>query len=242
MSSPSHDEPGLFDLPLGSPALPPETAADDAAGEPGEPPAAPRTPARRTRRPASERAESLPLFADDEFELYEPEYDDTPEPAAAPPQRPERSSSSRPRPTAVPRTNPTPTAGVVARLRATCGDLAVLGAIAAIAVTGARALGIAPSLRAVPGLLLFLLAWSFLYFVVSLAFWGQTPGMAWAGLVARSGETEPLSFGQTARRWAGTWLTWALAGLPGLLALSGRSLADRLSGSRTYELEPLEAA
>ena len=90
-------------------------------------------------------------------------------------------------------------------------------------------------------LLLFLLAWSFLYFVVSLAFWGQTPGMAWAGLIARSGASEPLSFGQTAQRWAATWLTWALVGLPGLLALSGRSLADRLSGSRTYEVE-LEAS
>ena len=83
---------------------------------------------------------------------------------------------------------------------------------------------------------IFLLAWSFLYFVVSLAFWGQTPGMAWAGLIARVGESEPLSFGQTARRWAATWLTWACAGLPGLLAFTGRSLADRMSGSRTYAL------
>ena len=58
-----------------------------------------------------------------------------------------------------------------------------------------------------------------------------------AGLVARTGTSEPLSFGQTAQRWVATWLTWALAGLPGLLALSGRSLADRLSGSRTYEVE-----
>ena len=36
--------------------------------------------------------------------------------------------------------------------------------------------------------------------------------------------------------WLGHWLTWLLLGLPGLLALSGRSLADRLSGSCTYEL------
>ena len=86
------------------------------------------------------------------------------------------------------------------------------------------------------GLLLFLLAWSFLYFVIALAFWGQTPGMAWAGVIARARAEEPLSFGQTVRRWAGAWLTWALAGLPGLLALTGRSLADRLSDSRTYEL------
>ena len=63
----------------------------------------------------------------------------------------------------------------------------------------------------------------------------RRPGMAWCGLIARSEETEPLSFGQTAMRWLGHWLTWLLLGLPGLLALSGRSLADRLSGSSTYE-------
>ncbi|MBZ0149688.1 MAG: branched-chain amino acid ABC transporter permease [Pseudorhodoplanes sp.] len=76
--------------------------------------------------------------------------------------------------------------------------------------------------------------------VISLAFWGQTPGMAWVGLVARTVAGEPLSFGQTALRWAGSWLTWATLGLAGLSALSGRSLADRVSGSATYALpEPV---
>ena len=83
-------------------------------------------------------------------------------------------------------------------------------------------------------LAVFVLAWSFLYFVVPLAFWGATPGMSWAGLVSRTAATEPISFGQSALRWLGTWLTWTLGGLPGLLAWTGRSLADRLSGSGTY--------
>lgn len=121
------------------------------------------------------------------------------------------------------------------RLRAACGDLAILLGVGAAAAVGATLLGAELSLASLPALLVFLLSFSFLYCVVSLAFWGQTPGMAWCGLVARSQETEPLSFGQTALRWLGHWLTWALLGLPGLLALSGRSLADRLSGSGTYE-------
>ena len=58
--------------------------------------------------------------------------------------------------------------------------------------------------------------------------------MLWAGLVARCGASEPLSFGQSVARWLATWLTWLLGGLPGLLALSGRSLVDRLSGSTTF--------
>ncbi|MGE5234023.1 MAG: RDD family protein [Acidobacteriota bacterium] len=74
---------------------------------------------------------------------------------------------------------------------------------------------------------------SFAYAVVPLAFWGQTPGMAWAGIVARTTSGESLSFGQAARRWLGGWITALLGGVPGLLALSGRSLVDRLSGSRT---------
>jgi hypothetical protein len=137
-----------------------------------------------------------------------------------------------PRPAAAP-----PTAPLAPRLRAAAGDLAVLAAVTVLASAGASALEVEVGVRELPGVGLFLLAWSFLYFVVSLAFWGQTPGMVWAGVVARSGVDEPLSFGQTARRWAGTWLTWLAAGLPGLLALGGRSFADRISGSSTYELD-----
>ncbi len=74
---------------------------------------------------------------------------------------------------------------------------------------------------------------SFLYWVVPLAFWGQTPGMAWVGHAARSPGGEPLTFGQTIRRWLGSILTLGLAGLPLLLTLTGRSLTDRISGSKT---------
>ncbi len=77
------------------------------------------------------------------------------------------------------------------------------------------------------------LVFSFLYWAVPLAFWGQTPGMAWVGHVARSSNGEPLSFGQTFLRWLGSVLTLTLAGLPLLLALTGRSLTDRISGSQT---------
>lgn len=58
--------------------------------------------------------------------------------------------------------------------------------------------------------------------------------MAWAGLVARNRDGEPLTFDQTARRWLGGLLTLALAGLPLLFAGAGRSLTDLVSGSATY--------
>jgi hypothetical protein len=217
-----HEEPRLFDLPL--------APAPAGAEEPS---------ARRARRAGPPPQESLPLFPDEAPDA--PEAFEEPAPIPEAPRRPGARSGPRalPPPAAEP-----PTAGLAARLRAAVGDLAVLGAVGAVAAAGARALGAPIAVERLPALGLFLLAWSFLYFVVSLAFWGQTPGMAWAGLVARTGTSEPLSFGQTAQRWAATWLTWALAGLPGLLALTGRSLADRLSGSRTYdvELDPALAA
>jgi len=222
MSPDWREEPGLFDLPISRPAPPP--LEDDA-----EELAAP-APPRRPRRPAAARPESLPLFGeDDEFEEEERLASAAAMDSVAAP--------ARPGPQPVPEVAAPPTAGLLPRLRSALGDLAILGAVGVLAATGAGRLGAPLGAGSLPGLLLFLLSWSFLYFVVSLAFWGQTPGMAWAGLVAHTGVAEPLSFGQTARRWAATWLTWALAGLPGLLALSGGSLADRLSGSRTYELE-----
>jgi hypothetical protein len=59
--------------------------------------------------------------------------------------------------------------------------------------------------------------------------------MAAVGLVARSGRDQPLSFGQTGLRWLAGLATVALCGLPLVVALTGRSLADRLSGSSTLE-------
>jgi uncharacterized RDD family membrane protein YckC len=84
----------------------------------------------------------------------------------------------------------------------------------------------------------FLALFSFVYTVVPLWFWGQTLGMRRARLLSRAGRRrQALTLGQTAARWVGGLLTAALLGLPVLLALRGRrSLADLLSGSRTYQL------
>jgi uncharacterized RDD family membrane protein YckC len=203
--------PSLFDLPL----------------EP--PPAA----ARRATNPPA-RGESLPLFEADEIEAaLHDTFDEPPVRAAT-----ERSSEPRPaRPVPVPDPPAAPPlAGLGRRGRAALGDLVVLAAAGVVAAVGARALDAELSVAQLAPLGLFLVSFSFVYFVVPLAFWGGSPGMLWAGLVARNAVTEPLSFGQSVLRWLGTWLTWALAGLPGLLALGGRSLTDLVSGSATYEI------
>ncbi len=124
-------------------------------------------------------------------------------------------------------------AGVGSRLAAGAADLLVHAAVGVAVLLGTRSMGIRPVLADWPALALFLLSFSFLYTVVPLAFWGHTPGMAFAGLDARSRDGEPLAFDQTARRWLGGVLTSLLLGLPLLLALGGRSLGDLLSSSET---------
>lgn len=82
---------------------------------------------------------------------------------------------------------------------------------------------------------LFLLLFSFLYTVIPLAFWGRTPGMSRVHHAARAEDGEPLTFGQTVRRWLAALFTLALGGLPLVLALGERrSPADRLSASETH--------
>src|SRR6266545_1312892 len=125
-------------------------------------------------------------------------------------------------------------AGLGSRLAAGAADLLVHAAVLMIALIGTRLLGVRATLADAPALGLFLLAFSFLYTIVPLAFWGHTLGMAWTGLTAQNRDGEPLTFDQTARRWLGGVLTLAAAGLPLLLALGGRSLADLLSGSVTW--------
>ncbi|MBP7587432.1 MAG: RDD family protein [Thermoanaerobaculia bacterium] len=235
------EEPFLFDLPLSPP--PPVATSISASGETPRAEASTRRSARRSARP-----ESLPLFGDAELAAAPPEPATTAPAYAALPVPPPAAVAPARGPVPVPRpvehedqefatgsSSAVATATMSKRLRAACGDLAILLSAGAVAAVGATLLGAELGVNSLPALLVFLLSFSFLYCVVSLAFWGQTPGMAWSGLIARSEETEPLSFGQTALRWLGHWLTWALLGLPGLLALSGRSLADRLSGSSTYE-------
>ena len=81
--------------------------------------------------------------------------------------------------------------------------------------------------------MVFLLAFSFLYSVLPLAFWGRTPGMSLAGLRKSAKDGGPLTFRQAILTWFGSVLTVALAGLPLLLAVGGRSLGDLIGGSVT---------
>lgn len=125
-----------------------------------------------------------------------------------------------------------PPAPLRSRLAAGAVDLGCHVVVAAVAAVGAALLGVRPEPAVLPGLVLLLLVFSLVYFVVPLAFWGKTAGMAVAGISCRAGDDLPLTFGEAARRWLGSLLTALLLGLPGLLVLAGgRSLADRLSGS-----------
>jgi uncharacterized RDD family membrane protein YckC len=132
-------------------------------------------------------------------------------------------------------------AGPVRRIAAGIADLIVHAAIGVLALLGCRWLGVRPEVREWPAFAAFLLAFSFLYTVLPLAFWGHTPGMAWAAItsrnISREGDGEPLSFDQTVRRWLGALLTLALVGLPLLLAFGGRTLTDWISGSATYPFD-----
>lgn len=199
-------EPSLFDLPLDGPV-------PAVSEEPDE--------------PEIERDEEEPL-------LHEPEPRRSPPPAAAPPEPGPAPPSSPARPSAARATARQP-APLSARLLAGLADLAVHLALAVALLFGSRLLGVEAGFEDWPALVLFLLVFSFLYTVLPLAFWGQTPGMAWAGLVARGTGGESLTFGQTGGRWLTGLVTVALLGLPALLAAGGgRSLVDRLSGSETY--------
>ncbi|MEO1368078.1 MAG: RDD family protein, partial [Acidobacteriota bacterium] len=120
------------------------------------------------------------------------------------------------------------------RLLAGVADLAAVLAAVGVMVLGSQLLGVRISPDQWQPFVVFGLLFSFPYAVIPLAFWGRTPGMAWVGHAALTLDDEPLTFAQTARRWAGAVLTVALAGLP--LALSwggGGSLADRISESKT---------
>lgn len=173
-----------------------------------------------SEEPRSEEAEVPAARTANQTELFAA--------AAVPP--PARSrSESLPETTAAP---------LAERLRAGLADLAVQLLMLAVAVTAAYRLGVTVTVEYWPPFAVLALVFSFLYWVVPLAFWGQTPGMAWVGHLARGPDDGPLTFDQTFRRWLGALLTLSFAGLPLLLALGGRSLSDRLSGSRSVKLQP----
>ena len=98
-----------------------------------------------------------------------------------------------------------------------------------------KTLGVPLAPRSLAAVTLVLLVFSFFYVVISLAFWGATLGMSALDLMTDTEGDEPVAFGQAARRWLGGVLTVGAAGLPALLVFTGRSLADRLSGSRVSQ-------
>ncbi len=121
------------------------------------------------------------------------------------------------------------------RLLSGAADILVHAGALATAVLGLDLMGVEQDTAYAVPLLLLVLSFSFLYTVISLAFWGQTAGMAWLGIAARQSPQFPLSFNQATMRWLGGLLTFSLAGLPLLLTLGGGSLSDRISRSTSYQ-------
>lgn len=201
-------DPGLFDdLPL---------QQDPRVKEPTPPPIERPKPTPPQARPPEQATESLPLFAD-------------PTPAVP-------TSASGPAELLDATTKPAwrPVVPVPAQLAAGLVDLGVVLAVGLVLWLGLYLMGVSVDLGSMGLLALFLLPFSFLYEVFPLAFWGRTPGMSRVGLVARNPDGKSLSFAQAAIRWFASVLTVCLVGLPWILtAATGRSLADRLSGSQT---------
>lgn len=171
---------------------------------------------------------------------------DLPEAAAAPPRpRPEpllrptpapapvRRAATREEPAAAP--GSADSAPLRSRVAAGFADIVVHAALGVTAIAGSALLGVRPQTDQAPPVALFVLTFSFVYTVIPLAFWGQTLGMVWAGLVAQNRDGEPLTFDQSARRWFGQLLTLFTAGLPLIATGNGRSVADLLSGSETHQ-------
>lgn len=117
-------------------------------------------------------------------------------------------------------------------------DLVVLAAVLGLALLALRLLVVPMSRAAMIPLGVFLASFSFLYTVVPLAFWGHTPGMAYTGIMSRAKSGDFLTIRQCMLRWIGWALTIATAGLAGLLALSGVSVSDLVSGSRIFRRPP----
>jgi len=114
----------------------------------------------------------------------------------------------------------------------------MMAAALAVMAAGTAVLGIRPTLSDWPGYALVGLVLSFLYVGFSLLFWGKTPGMQHAGLIAGSRDGSQLTIAQALLRWLGGVCTVALAGLPTLLDLGeGGSLSDRISGSSVESVD-----
>lgn len=232
------DEPTLFDLPLDGPVEPTEPIESIERAEQAEPSRQedePEADAASDSRSEGPRLPFEPPPPSSPPPRREPAQPDWAEPARPPVPLVEPSPAS-PSPGPVPEApRPDPDAAPLSvRYLAGLADLAVHAALAIALLFGARLLGVRAGLGDWLPLTLFLLVFSFFYTVLPLAFWGQTPGMAWAGVVARASTGESLTFPQTALRWIGGIVTVALLGLPVLLAVGGRrSLTDRVSDADT---------
>jgi uncharacterized RDD family membrane protein YckC len=127
-------------------------------------------------------------------------------------------------------------APLVRRFHAAALDAAAMIAVLITLVGGATLLGAPSGLAALPYYLPTWLLFSLIYHVVPLLFWGSTPGMAYVGVVTRAITGGPLTVDQALRRWLAGAVTTLLLGLPGLMALSGASFADRVSHTTTRYL------
>ncbi len=218
------DEPVLFDLPLGLPD--PLESFDPRL-------ASPRSELPSGRRPKSAAQEAGAVAGRGDLLPFE----EAPAPLARYPQAVPSRPLGAPLVEADDESDATTDLSVFPSGRerwvAGAADLIVHAAVLVVALIGVRALGIQPAFAHAAPFGLFLAAFSFLYTVIPLAFWGQTLGMGWMRTIARDRDGQALTFDQTARRWLGALIAAALLGLPVWLALRGRSLTDWLSGSIT---------
>lgn len=136
-----------------------------------------------------------------------------------------RRETTEPSPPALPTTTARRLAGGVL-------DLGVHLLVLFVVLLGTWSMGALATETSLLPFVVFLGAFSFIYHVLPLSFWGQTPGMASVGLMARGVDGKPLTMSQAARRWLGAVLTTLSLGVLFLIASkTGRSIADRLSAT-----------
>lgn len=115
-------------------------------------------------------------------------------------------------------------------------DLGVHLAVLLAAAAGSWSLGVPLGRGSLWPLVVFLACFSFVYHVVPLTFWGQTPGMAAVGLISRDPDGKALTIHQAGQRWLGSVLNVLTLGVV-FLAARRRSLPDLLSRSRVLASE-----
>jgi hypothetical protein len=208
--------------------------AEEDPGESGifDPPARTRKPPAKRKRSSSRPSKATPPEPD-QRPIDLPLFSDNLSPAA--PATGNEIEATQPQPETEPRFPVSRPVAFRRRVAAGIADLCVHAAALAAALAAMQLVEIPLYRSQWPALGLFLLVFSFIYHVIPLAFWGHTPGMIWAGLVARGANAERLTFGQTGLRWIGALITVCAGGLPALPAIWRRSFADWLSGSRVSD-------